>query len=188
LARARVRPPLQSDHAKTVPAGDAWLHEPKLDGYRLQVIKEGRRIRLYRCRGNEWTARLPHLVCALAGIPCGSAVIDTGLVRSGAGGVPDFYRDAATRRGRAGELVVFAFDLLHRDGKDLRPLPLIERRRRLDRAAARQVEGATPPPGRGFRRRRGAPRGGRAVSPQGRCVEGESLTLPLGLGGGIGAR
>jgi len=21
-------------------AGDAWLHEPKLDGYRLQVIKE----------------------------------------------------------------------------------------------------------------------------------------------------
>jgi ATP-dependent DNA ligase len=27
-----------------VPAGDAWLHEPKLDGYRLQVIKEGRQV------------------------------------------------------------------------------------------------------------------------------------------------
>jgi peptide/nickel transport system substrate-binding protein len=35
---------------------------------------------------------------------------------------------AAMRRGRANELVVFAFDLLHRDGRDLRALPRIERR------------------------------------------------------------
>jgi bifunctional non-homologous end joining protein LigD len=33
--------------------------------------------------------------------------------------------------------VFFAFDLLHRDGKDLRPLPLIERRRRLVRLVGR---------------------------------------------------
>ena len=33
-------PPCNPTSAKTVPAGDAWLHEPKLDGYRLQVIKE----------------------------------------------------------------------------------------------------------------------------------------------------
>ena len=25
--------------AKSVHTGDAWLHEPKLDGYRLQVVK-----------------------------------------------------------------------------------------------------------------------------------------------------
>ena len=31
------------------------------------------------------------------------------------------------------ELVFFAFDLLYRDGKDLRALPLIERKRRLMR-------------------------------------------------------
>jgi ATP-dependent DNA ligase len=39
--------------ATTVPAGDAWLHEPKLDGYRLQVIKEGRRVRLYSKGGYD---------------------------------------------------------------------------------------------------------------------------------------
>jgi bifunctional non-homologous end joining protein LigD len=34
-------------------------------------------------------------------------------------------------------LAVFAFDLLHRDGKDLRALPLVERRRRLTRLLSR---------------------------------------------------
>ena len=32
--------------AKSVPAGDGWVHEPKLDGYRLQVAKQGRMMRL----------------------------------------------------------------------------------------------------------------------------------------------
>jgi ATP-dependent DNA ligase len=39
-------------------------------------------------------------------------------------------------RRRRDELLVYAFDLLHRDGKDLRPFPLIERRRRLERLLA----------------------------------------------------
>jgi ATP-dependent DNA ligase len=33
--------------AKTVPEGNAWLHEPKLDDYRFQIVKDGRRVRLY---------------------------------------------------------------------------------------------------------------------------------------------
>jgi ATP-dependent DNA ligase len=33
--------------AKSVPAGDDWLHEPKLDGNRLQVAKHGRTVRHY---------------------------------------------------------------------------------------------------------------------------------------------
>jgi ATP-dependent DNA ligase len=33
--------------AKTPPTGEGWLHEPKLDGYRLQVIKDGGQVRLY---------------------------------------------------------------------------------------------------------------------------------------------
>jgi ATP-dependent DNA ligase len=33
--------------AKTVPEGNAWLHEPKLDDYRFQIVKDGRRVRHY---------------------------------------------------------------------------------------------------------------------------------------------
>jgi bifunctional non-homologous end joining protein LigD len=116
-----------------VPAGDAWLHELKLDGYRLQVIKEGRQVRLYSRRGHEWTARLPGPVEELVGIHCRSAIIDAELCLPGAGGVPDFYGLHLRMRYRRSELLVYGFDLLHRDGRDLRALPLTERRRHLER-------------------------------------------------------
>src|SRR6516162_4010294 len=124
--------------AKTVPTDDAWLHEPKLDGYRLQVIKGGRTVRLFSRHGNDWSGRLPGLAEALRGIPARSVIMDAELCLPGIGGAPNFYGlPAAMRRGRQGELLVFAFDLLHRDGRDLRALPLIERRRRLERLLAR---------------------------------------------------
>jgi ATP-dependent DNA ligase len=39
--------PCNPTTARAVPAGDAWLHEPKLDGYRIQIAKEGRAVRLF---------------------------------------------------------------------------------------------------------------------------------------------
>jgi bifunctional non-homologous end joining protein LigD len=81
---------------------------------------------------------LPGLAEALRGIPARSVILDTELCLPGIGGAPNFYGlPGAMRRGRQGELLVFAFDLLHRDGRDLRALPLIERRRRLERLLAR---------------------------------------------------
>jgi hypothetical protein len=37
--------------AKAIPRGDAWLHEPKLDGYGFQIVKDGRQVRLYSRSG-----------------------------------------------------------------------------------------------------------------------------------------
>ena len=112
------------------PAGDAWLHEPKMDGYRLQIVKSGRQVRLYSRRGYDWTKRLAGLAEALAGIPGRSVVIDAELVFPEAvTGRPDFTGlQSAIGAGRHDELAVFAFDLLHRDGVDLRPLPLSKRK------------------------------------------------------------
>jgi ATP-dependent DNA ligase len=39
----RVRPP----------KGDAWLHEVKLDGYRMQIHKAGRRITIFTRNGYD---------------------------------------------------------------------------------------------------------------------------------------
>jgi hypothetical protein len=50
--------------AKSVATGDAWLHEPKLDGYRLQVAKDGSMLRLYSRR--DWNKRLAALVASPA--------------------------------------------------------------------------------------------------------------------------
>jgi bifunctional non-homologous end joining protein LigD len=54
--------------AKAIPRGDAWLHEPKLDGYRFQVVKDGPALRLYSRSGYDWTKRLASLAEALAAL------------------------------------------------------------------------------------------------------------------------
>jgi bifunctional non-homologous end joining protein LigD len=124
--------------AKTVPAGDGWLHEPKLDGYRLQIAKDGRLVRLYSKGGYDWTGRFPSLAEALADIPCRSAVIDGELCfRTGIGAADFAGLQLALRSRQHLKLTVFAFDLLHRDGADLRQLPLSECRRRLEWLLAR---------------------------------------------------
>jgi bifunctional non-homologous end joining protein LigD len=40
-----VRPCIPTT-AKAIPQGDAWLHEPKLDGYRFQIVKADLAVRL----------------------------------------------------------------------------------------------------------------------------------------------
>jgi ATP-dependent DNA ligase len=95
-----------------------------------------RQVRLYCGCGNEWTGGLPALAAAMAGIPCGSAILDgEQLILAGAGGAPDFVGlHLRGMRRRRHELVVRTFDILHRDGRDLRALPLSdpELDRRLD--------------------------------------------------------
>jgi len=114
--------------AKDPPAGDGWLHELKIDGYRLQVVKSGRQVRLYSRRGNDWTQRMPVLVDALAALPTPTVVLDAELFLPGTDGTPNFYGLQAAISARQHELAIFAFDILHKDGIDLRPLQLVQRK------------------------------------------------------------
>jgi len=115
-------------------SGPGWVHEPKLDGYRIQIVKDGADVRLYSRNGHEWTKRLATLTEAFSGIPARSAIIDGELCFPTPSGAPDFYGlSGAMVSGRQHELAVLAFDLLHRDGRDLTGLPLVERRKRLER-------------------------------------------------------
>jgi bifunctional non-homologous end joining protein LigD len=49
--------------------------------------------------------------------------------------------DALHRRGTVTEAMLYAFDLLEPDGADCRPLPLGERKKRLDRLVDRRLVG-----------------------------------------------
>jgi bifunctional non-homologous end joining protein LigD len=60
-----------------------------------------------------------------------SFTLDGEAVRCGPDGVAVF--DALHRRGTVGEAVLYAFDLLELDGRDLRGLPLDDRKKRLAR-------------------------------------------------------
>jgi bifunctional non-homologous end joining protein LigD len=126
--------------------GNDWLHEPKLDGYRFQIVKDGRLLRLYSKNGSDWTKRLTSLAEALAGIRCWSAVIHAELVFPADDGRPDFYRlQSAMVPGRQHALAVFAFDLLHYGGEDLRSITLIDRRLQLTELVARSNVRCLPP-------------------------------------------
>jgi bifunctional non-homologous end joining protein LigD len=121
------------------PAGDVWLHEPKLDGYRLQIVKSGRAVRLYSRNGYEWTKRFATVAEGLAATPGRSAVIDAELCFLTGVGAPDFagLQLALRSRHHHHKLTVFAFDLLHRDGVDLCPLPLSQRKHLLENLVRR---------------------------------------------------
>ena len=44
---------------KAPPEGDAWLHEQKLDGYRIGCSVDGGKVRLISRAGHDWTDKFP---------------------------------------------------------------------------------------------------------------------------------
>ena len=111
-----------------VPAGSAWLHEIKYDGYRALVAVADGKAKVFTRKGNDWTDKFPLIAEAAAKLP-GSALLD-GEIVSLKDGRPDFsaLKDAI---GSGGAMTMFAFDLIEHDGEDLAPLPLSTRKERL---------------------------------------------------------
>jgi bifunctional non-homologous end joining protein LigD len=121
------------------PAGEGWIHELKLDGYRVLSsvgAPRGRRrgaaraARLVSRNGLDWTERFEGLAAALASLPVRSALLDGEVVALTDDGKTSFEALQRALRERA-ELTYFLFDLLHLDGRDLAGEPLVERKRRL---------------------------------------------------------
>ena len=48
------------------PAGEGWLHELKLDGYRMQARKSGANVEMLTRSGLDWTYRIPAVASAVA--------------------------------------------------------------------------------------------------------------------------
>jgi bifunctional non-homologous end joining protein LigD len=74
------------------PAGPAWTHEIKHDGYRLLVWRDGERVRLFTRRGFDWTQRYPWIVHPAHRPPASRFPIDGEAVVCGEDGVSDFER------------------------------------------------------------------------------------------------
>jgi DNA ligase D-like protein (predicted ligase) len=118
-----------------------WIYELKLDGVRIVCDKRGDDVQLWYRSGRSATASYPEIARGVAGLQLKDAVLDGEIVAFGATGQPSFQRlEQRIGLGRARDVaaaeisvpVVFiAFDLLAVGEEDLRDLPLVERRRRL---------------------------------------------------------
>jgi bifunctional non-homologous end joining protein LigD len=122
-----------------VPESGRWLHEIKLDGYRLICHKSDRGVRLRTRSGQDWTDRFGHIVQAASQLAGNRLILDGEVVALKSDGVSSFeLLQNAFRDSRDSRLVYFVFDLLYLDGYDLRGVAL-ERRKELLR---RLTEGA----------------------------------------------
>jgi bifunctional non-homologous end joining protein LigD len=114
------------------PDGPEWLHEIKFDGYRMHARLDRGAARLLTRTGLDWTHKYPAIAAAVSSIGARQAYLDGELCGVRPDGVTSFSMiQAASDSGNAAALVFFLFDLLHLDGEDLCPRPLIERKPRL---------------------------------------------------------
>jgi ATP-dependent DNA ligase len=115
------------------PSGLQWLHEIKLDGFRMAARIENRRVQLLTRTGLDWTNNYPSAIAALANLKVKTAYLDGELCGVDDSGLPSFvHTQAATDGERGVRLVYYAFDLLHLDGRTVSALPLIERKALLE--------------------------------------------------------
>jgi bifunctional non-homologous end joining protein LigD len=132
-------PPMLATLVKSTPGDDRWLHEIKFDGYRVQAQVQDGRVRLLTRSGRDWTDRFGKpIATALAALPAKQAVLDGEVVVDVAGRSSDFSAlQADLAEGRTDRMLYYVFDLLHLDGRDLTPLPLVERKRLLSTLVAK---------------------------------------------------
>lgn len=127
---------VQQDQA---PEGDAWIHELKLDGYRIQAriestgkSRQNASVHLLTRRGLDWTNRMPGLALEIGRLQVESAILDGEAVVLDDAGHSSFSRlQNALGERKADSLSYFAFDLLYLNGYNLTSRPLLERKRLL---------------------------------------------------------
>ena len=128
LAGSRERPFSNAD----------WLYEIKYDGVRVLAWRAEDVVELYGRKGQSFTARYPELVRALRAMPLRQFLLDGEIVAFDEDGRPSFQRlqermhlahPLEIERARAAVPVTGVFfDALALDGRDLRGLPLDERK------------------------------------------------------------
>ncbi len=123
-----IAPQLAST-ASSPPSGAGWLHELKLDGYRVQALKDGSAVQLLTRTGLDWTHRMKTIAAEVAKLPAESCILDGEVVVLADDGTTSFADlQAAFQEGGKKPLSYFLFDVLHLNGHNLRDLPLRARK------------------------------------------------------------
>lgn len=141
--------PMEARAAGALPPGDGWQFEPKWDGFRCLVFKDGGTVRLQSKSGQPLERYFPEVAARVAGMKARAFVLDGELVvpdpaRAGALSFDDLLQrihPAASRVKTLAEAfpaTLVVFDLLA-DGKTvLVDRPLADRRARLERFMAKE--------------------------------------------------
>src|SRR5215470_3327821 len=141
--------PMLAKRVSELPTGETWIYEPKWDGFRTLVFRDGEEILIQSRDEKSLNRYFPELVEALLAQLPQRCVLDGEIVIARKGAL-DFdalqlrIHPAASRvkllSQQTPASVVF-FDLISEDDRDLRGNPFSERRRELESV----LDKATPP-------------------------------------------
>jgi bifunctional non-homologous end joining protein LigD len=115
------------------PKTGEWVYEVKHDGYRmLSRITKKDEARLFTRSGRDWTDKLPHLARELGKLGLDGTWLDGEIVVLRANGRSSFQAlQNAFDAGAASKIAYYVFDAPFLERRDLRQLPLRERKERL---------------------------------------------------------
>jgi ATP-dependent DNA ligase len=141
--------PMLSAPGDGIPKGDSWEYEPKWDGFRTLVFRDGDEVALISRGSRPMTRYFPEVLPAFRGLREQQLVLDGELVvvaRNGLdfGALQQRVHPADSRVRMLSEATpawFIAFDLLAQGSTDLRKEPLGERRKRLEKL----LKGVKPP-------------------------------------------
>jgi len=146
-----LKPPIKpqlAKSAKELPQGDGWCYEPKFDGFRTIVFRDGDDVRLQSRNGRPMNRYFPDVVEQVMALPHDRLVLDGEMIVV-VDGVQEFdllsqrIHPAASRVERLREETpaeLVAFDLLAEGDDVLCALPYEERRERLAAVVADPVQ------------------------------------------------
>jgi bifunctional non-homologous end joining protein LigD len=123
--------PMKALLVRNPPPRDGWSFEIKWDGYRAIAVKSNGRVRLFSRRHREITHDFETVAEAVESLPQKNLVLDGEVVAIDENGRPSFqllqnFRQHHSARGS--RLIYYVFDVLHYENRDLKKLPLEQRR------------------------------------------------------------
>ncbi len=133
-AKKAAMPPFIEPQLATLvsaaPGGSRWIHEIKFDGYRIQAHVADGKVVLYSRSGLDWTKKFGRsIVNDLLATGVQNAIFDGEIVVENKAGLSDFSAlQSDLSDGRSDRFAFYIFDLLYQDGRDLRQVPLVERK------------------------------------------------------------
>lgn len=144
--------PMEADSAAQIPTGPQWQYEPKWDGFRAIVFRDGAQVELQSKAGQPLTRYFPELAAAILQLEPQQFVLDGEIVVPEDGNLSfeqllQRIHPAATRVNKLAKehpSMLLAFDLLVDDrNQSLVDQPLTERRARLEAFAASYLNGGS---------------------------------------------
>lgn len=125
-------PPMLATLTQEVFSDPDFIYETKWDGYRALARISGKDVRLTSRNNVSFNLKYPAVVEALSFIR-GRVILDGEIVVFNENSVPSFQLLQDFPRDNVGDIKYYVFDILYLNGRDLRELPLIDRKKILSR-------------------------------------------------------